>query len=57
MNASVFAAGDDITITINGTTQVVLEGLNTQIGLSDGAHTLADLPSSMLDFTPDPHTI
>ena len=57
VNASVFAAGDDITITINGTTQVVLEGLNTQIGLSDGAHTLADLPSSMLDFTPDPHTI
>ncbi len=57
VNASVFATGDDITITINETTQVVIEGLNAQIGLSDGAHTLADLPASMLDFTAEPHTI
>lgn len=57
VNASVFASGDDITITINETTQVVLEGLNTHLGLDEGAHTLADLPASMLDFTVEPHTI
>ncbi|MHB8708736.1 MAG: calcium-binding protein, partial [Desulfuromonadales bacterium] len=59
VNVTVNVSGDDVELTINSTTTVTMTGVNNELGLNDGAHSLGDLIDNGMNvqFDPNSHSV
>jgi Ca2+-binding RTX toxin-like protein len=59
VNVTVNVSGADVELTINGSTTVTMSGVNSELGLDQGAHSLGDLVSGGMNvqFDPNSHSV